>query len=51
MDTPLGRAAGNALEVVESTEVLKGRGPKDVEDLSVHLAARMVRLGGLAATL
>ncbi len=51
MDAPLGRAVGNALEVIESAEVLKGRGPKDVEELSVHLAARMVRLGGLAATL
>jgi pyrimidine-nucleoside phosphorylase len=51
MDAPLGRAVGNALEVIESAEVLKGRGPKDVEDLSIHLAARMVRLGGLAATL
>jgi pyrimidine-nucleoside phosphorylase len=51
MNVPLGRAVGNALEVIESAEVLKGRGPKDVEELSVHLAARMVRLGGLAATL
>jgi pyrimidine-nucleoside phosphorylase len=51
MNVPLGRAVGNALEVVESAEVLKGRGPKDVEELSVHLAARMVRLGGLAAKL
>ena len=51
MDVPLGRAVGNALEVVESVEALKGRGPKDVTELSVLLAAHMVQLGGAAATL
>jgi pyrimidine-nucleoside phosphorylase len=50
MDAPLGRAVGNALEVVECVETLKGRGPKDLENLSVLLAARMVRLAGLADT-
>ena len=49
-DVPLGRMVGNSLEVVESLETLKGRGPRDLEALSVTLAARMVRLGGLAAS-
>ena len=46
----MGRAVGNALEVVECVETLKGRGPKDLTDLSVLLAARMVRLAGIAPT-
>jgi pyrimidine-nucleoside phosphorylase len=50
MDVPLGRTVGNALEVIECGETLKGNGPKDMETLSVLLAARMVRLAGLAAT-
>jgi pyrimidine-nucleoside phosphorylase len=47
MDEPLGRAVGNALEIVESIETLKGRGPAALEALSVELAARMVRLSGI----
>jgi pyrimidine-nucleoside phosphorylase len=50
MEIPLGRAVGNTLEVIECLEILKGRGPKDLGDLCVTLAARMVRLAGLAMT-
>jgi pyrimidine-nucleoside phosphorylase len=50
MDVPLGRAVGNSVEVIESIETLKGRGPRDLEDLSVALAARMVRMAGLEPT-
>ena len=51
MDAPLGRAVGNALEVVESVAVLSGGGPDDVRELSLNLAAHMVWLAGLAANL
>jgi pyrimidine-nucleoside phosphorylase len=50
MDAPLGREVGNANEVIESIETLKGRGPADLERLSVLLAARMLVLAGIAAT-
>jgi pyrimidine-nucleoside phosphorylase len=49
MDAPLGRHVGNASEVIESIETLKGNGPADLEALSVHLAARMLMLAGLTA--
>lgn len=47
MESPLGREIGNASEVIESIETLKGNGPKDLEGLSVRLAARMLVLAGL----
>jgi pyrimidine-nucleoside phosphorylase len=45
MDEPLGRMAGHANEVLESVEVLKGRGPADLRDLSLDLSAWMFFLG------
>ncbi len=47
MSTPLGKKIGNALEVEESVEVLQGGGPSDVVDLTVELAAEMLRLVGI----
>ena len=46
MDAPLGRAVGNAVEVIESIETLRGQGPRDLTALSVLLAARMVLMAG-----
>jgi pyrimidine-nucleoside phosphorylase len=48
MDAPLGRAVGNALEVVECLEVLKGRGAPDLVAISTELTARMLVVGGVA---
>lgn len=48
MDTPLGLAAGNALEVAQALEVLGGGGPPDVVELTVTLGREMVAAAGLA---
>ena len=48
MNNPLGRAAGNALEVHQAIEVLNGGGPKDVVDLTVELATQMLDLVGIS---
>jgi pyrimidine-nucleoside phosphorylase len=45
MDQPLGRTAGHANEIIECVEVLNGRGPGDLRELSVELSAWMFYLG------
>ena len=45
MDQPLGRAAGHSSEIVECIDVLNGRGPADLRDLSIELSAWMFYLG------
>ena len=47
METPLGRTAGNALEVAESVEILAGGGPGDVTELTYALAEVMLELAGI----
>jgi thymidine phosphorylase len=47
MGTPLGRTAGNALEVAESVEVLAGGGPHDVVELTLALAREMLQAAGV----
>ncbi len=49
MSTPLGRTAGNALEVQESVEMLQGKGPSDLDEITFALADEMFSLAGIKA--
>ncbi|NMB73823.1 MAG: thymidine phosphorylase [Myxococcales bacterium] len=51
MDQPLGTHVGNSLEVIESVNVLRGQVENDLSELSFELAAHMLVLGQVAATL
>ena len=46
MDLPLGTAVGNAVEVQEAVEVLRGKGPDDLRKVSLTLASTLLRLVG-----
>ena len=50
MDEPLGHMIGNSLEVIESIDCLKGKGPSDLMEVTYALSAEMLILGGIEST-
>ena len=50
MDTPLGRAVGNAVEVVECIESMRGQGPADLMEVTMALTVPLLMLGRVAGT-
>ena len=51
MDSPLGKAIGNRLEVLEAVQCLNNKGPKDLEDISIEIVGYMVYLSGITKTI
>ena len=51
MDEPLGHMIGNSLEVIESIDCLRGKGPSDLMEVTYALSAEMLILGGIESTL
>jgi pyrimidine-nucleoside phosphorylase len=49
MDSPLGRAVGNALEIAEALEVLSGGGEPDLREVAISITGEMCRLAGVPA--
>jgi pyrimidine-nucleoside phosphorylase len=50
MDQPLGNCVGNAIEIRESIETLQNKGPKDLTEISLALAANMIHIAGIEST-
>lgn len=51
MDQPLGKMIGNTLEIIETIDILKNKGPKDSTELTIELGAEMLLLADMVASL